>query len=86
MSVEEITLQSRIEEIIRPNLKFLTKGAPIEREDNLGELGLDSLAAINLLFYIESEFDVTIPDEVLDENTFSSIAHLEAMLTPLMAS
>lgn len=86
MNVEETTLQSRIEEIIRPNLKFLNKGASIGKEDNLGELGLDSLAAINLLFDIESEFGVTIPDEVLDENTFSSIANLEAMLTPLMAS
>ena len=86
MNVEEVTLESRIAEIIRPNLKFLAKGAAIGRDDNLGELGLDSLAAINLLFDIESEFGVTIPDEVLDENTFSSISHLETMLTPLMAS
>lgn len=86
MNATEITLQSRIEQIIRPNLKFLSKGAEIGRDDDLGELGLDSLAAINLLFDIESEFGVTIPDEVLDENTFSSIAHLEAMLIPLTNS
>ncbi len=85
MNVQEITLQSRIEKIIRPNLKFLTNDGPIERDQSLGDLGLDSLAAINLLFDIESEFAITIPDDALDENTFTSIAHLEAMLTPLVA-
>lgn len=74
----------RLETLIRPNLKFLAAGDSIGEEQNLGELGLDSLSTINLLFDIESEFGVSIPDEVLDENTFTTIANLEAVLTPLL--
>lgn len=33
------------------------------------ELGLDSLSGLNLIFDIESAFDVSVPDEVLDKVT-----------------
>ncbi|MEX2578405.1 MAG: phosphopantetheine-binding protein [Verrucomicrobiales bacterium] len=83
-NVEQASVQARIEDIVRPNLRFLAKGDSVGAEDNLGELGLDSLASINLLFDLESEFGVTIPDDVLDENTFTSLARLEELLGPLM--
>ena len=77
----ELPLIDRIEALIRPNLKFLDVGTPVHPTDDLGELGLDSLSSINLLFDLEKEFGVTIPDEALDENTFSNLASLEALVT-----
>ena len=43
----------------------------IERKDillsrSLEELGMDSFDAINLIFALEEEFDVTLPDEAKD--------------------
>ena len=86
IQLHEAPLQERIEQLLRPNLKFLTEGSSIPADASLGSLGLDSLASINLLFDLESEFDVTIPDDMLDENTFSSIAHLEALLLKLIGT
>ena len=73
-------LRERVEKVLRPNLKFHAADAPLEPDQNLGELGLDSLASINLLFDLETEFGVTIPDEALDENTFATLANLEAVI------
>ena len=86
MEVQEATLQQRIAQIVRPNLKFLPDGEPIPSDASLGALGLDSLASINLLFDLESELEVTIPDDILDENTFASIGNLEAMLKDLVGA
>ena len=83
---EATALTARIERIVRPNLKFLADGAAVEPDQNLGELGLDSLASITLLFDLETEFGVTIPDEALDENTFASLANLEALVRSALAA
>ena len=50
MEVHDTTLHQRIEQILRPNLKFHEGDAPIPSDANLGALSLDSLASINLLF------------------------------------
>ncbi len=86
MEVYEKTTQQRIEALLRPNLKFLPGGDPISADANLGDLGLDSLASINVLYDLESEFGITIPDDLLDENSFTSIANLEKMLSPLIGA
>ena len=79
------SLIHRIGEVVRPNLKFQDSSAPIPAEADLGELGLDSLASINLLLDLETEFNIQIPDDQLDENTFSSLANLEALVRASMA-
>lgn len=86
MEVYEKTTQQRIEALLRPNLKFLPDGDPISADAKLGDLGLDSLASINVLYDLESEFGITIPDDLLDENSFTSIANLEKMLSPLIGA
>jgi acyl carrier protein len=43
-----------------------TQKIPLERialESSFEELGIDSLDGLNILFALEEEFDVTIPDE-----------------------
>jgi acyl carrier protein len=39
---------------------------------SLKDLGLDSLASIDLLLELEDEFDVVFPDELLTEKTFEN--------------
>lgn len=45
-------------------------------EENLKELGLDSMASIELLLEIETEYELAFPDELLTEETFSSAKNL----------
>lgn len=47
------------------------------------ELGLDSLSGLNLIFDIESAFDVSVPDEVLD--TVTTVPQLIENLKLLLA-
>ena len=85
-TIEESDLRRRIEKIVRPHLKFLGADVPLRGDQSLGEAGLDSLASINLLVDLESEFGIAIPDELLDENTFSSLEQLEHLVCSLRAA
>ena len=43
-----------------------TQRIPLERvtiDSNFEELGIDSMDGVNILFALENEFDITIPDE-----------------------
>ena len=84
MQTIEQNLQDQIAQIVRPKLKFLSEDAILQPDASLGDLGLDSLASIDLLLDLESQLHVEIPDELLDENTFASISHLSATLAPLL--
>jgi acyl carrier protein len=50
----------------------------------LGDLGLDSMAAVNLLLDLEQAFDVQIPDDLLSAETFETFASVEATFRPLL--
>lgn len=39
----------------------------IKRESTFEELGLDSLDGLNLIFELEEEFDLTVPDDKVQE-------------------
>lgn len=54
-----------------------TQHLPLEKitpESTFEELGIDSLDGINILFALESEFDISIPDEAAKE--IRSIRHM----------
>ena len=69
-------LSAGLQDILRPKLRFLGPNEPVPMDRNLGELGLDSMATIDLLMDIESGLGVTIPDEMITVDTFSTGDHL----------
>jgi len=53
-------LIQRVRSVVAKN-----KGIPLDAvslDSTFGDLGMDSLDAVNLLFALEEEFDVSIPD------------------------
>ncbi len=68
--------------MLRPFLKF-AGGQDILPGDKLRDLGLDSMREIELLFAIEDAYDVTLPDELLTDSTFSTVGHLWATISQL---
>jgi acyl carrier protein len=74
----------RLEQLVRPRLRFLKAADSLNADDNLGELGLDSMASVELLVEIEDQFDVQIPDEFLEENTFQSLNTLSELLARVL--
>lgn len=55
----------RVRQIIAKYLDIAVQR--IEPDSPLADLGVDSLAALELVFEIEEEFKVTVPDERLPE-------------------
>lgn len=64
--------EDRFEEMLRRHLKYLGQGSELNLDSELKPLGLDSMASLDLLFDIEDTFDVTLPDEYLNDQTFAT--------------
>ena len=71
---------SQVEAVVRPHLKFLDDSEPLSPDQNLGEAGLDSMASIDLLLDIEDTFGISIPDDLLTEDSFSSLSEIANLL------
>jgi len=84
MATTDDDISRKLEAVLRPHLRFLDPGATIAPDEPLGDLGLDSMAAINLLLDLETTFGVQIPDDLLSAETFETLASLEATFRPLL--
>jgi len=56
----------------------------VPMNEDLGRLGLDSMASIDLLMDIESQLGVQIPDEMMTVDTFATGNHLLAVIEKLV--
>jgi acyl carrier protein len=70
--------------LLRKHLKYLRQDQVLQAEDDLKLLGLDSLAAIDLLLDVEDQYGVTLPDKYLTDNTFSSAGALHSVVQRLV--
>jgi acyl carrier protein len=72
--------EARVLSLLRPFLRLLPAEAELPMDAELGRLGLDSLQSIDLLMTLEQEFGVTIPDEKITVESFSTPAHVLALV------
>jgi acyl carrier protein len=77
------------EELIQRVLKVIaaSKRIPLETvtiDSDFQQLGIDSMDAVEILFALENEFDVTIPDE--DARAVRSIRDMCAGVEKLVAA
>lgn len=77
-------LETRFEAVLRPRLRLLPADQPLDYQEKLGKLGLDSMAAIDLLMELEGQIGTPIPDELLTAETFSTAHNLLAVLKKLL--
>jgi acyl carrier protein len=84
MTTRDDEITRKLEEVLRPRLRFLEPGAPLPADEPLGSLGLDSMAAINLLLDLETAFGIQIPDDLLSADTFETFSSLEATFRPIL--
>jgi acyl carrier protein len=79
--------REQIEQKIRTILheqKTLAQDALDDPERSLEDLGFDSLDALNILFGIEEEFQITVPDE--DARSARTIRSLTDTVQEILAS
>ena len=85
--VEKAVSGSEVErEVLEVLRAFVVDGqtARIDPERPLAELGLDSMASIDLLMEIEQELGVQVPDELMTADTFATGNHLLAVIEKLV--
>ncbi|MFJ8948330.1 phosphopantetheine-binding protein [Streptomyces sp. NPDC102395] len=63
------------EKVLRDHLPRLRE-QPLTDDTGLRDLGLDSMKSVDLLFAIEDEMDVALPDDDLNEETFATAGSL----------
>jgi acyl carrier protein len=64
--------------ILRRHLKYLNGDAELAGEAPLRDLGLDSMQAVELLFDLEDELGVVLPDSAMTAETFTTANSLWA--------
>lgn len=70
-----------VKQLIKEFLKKYIKVDKLDESANIFESGLlDSLFAMQLVNWIEDEFDVSIPNEKLDLENFKSINAIENLI------
>ena len=69
--------------ILRNYIKQIGEGHSLTMESNLYELGLDSMAAVNLLLELEEIYGVVFPDALLTESTFETPLALKSAIVSL---
>jgi acyl carrier protein len=66
--------------ILRRHLKYLDGDAEIPVQAPLRDLGLDSMQAVELLFDLEDELGVVLPDSAMTAETFATAESLWAAI------
>jgi acyl carrier protein len=76
----------RFETMMRESLRFLGPDEDLQPELNAAAAGLDSLAAVELLIRIESTYDIEIPEDLLELDSFSTPGALWALVNTVRAT
>ncbi|MGG5342392.1 acyl carrier protein [Enterococcus sp. AZ020] len=77
-------MEKKLEHIINNYLYEDIK--EIQKSESLRRLGLDSMASIELLISIETEFDIQIPDSYLVPGTFENFEKLKETIESILLS
>lgn len=76
-----MTLHKKVRKFIEDNLIVLEDEADFLDSDNIFELGyVNSLFAMKLLNYVETEFGVAIENEEMDIENFSSVNNIVQLI------
>lgn len=74
----------RFEELLRAQLPFLPPDEELAADAVLRDLGLDSMATVDLLSAVEQEYGVRFLDESLNMSTFATPGTLWAALSAML--
>jgi acyl carrier protein len=69
-----------LEKVIRRYVKNLPADQELAPDASLKELGLDSMKAVELLFDLEDELGIALPDDAMTRDTFATPASLKEVV------
>lgn len=72
------------EKLIRKAVPLLGD-EPLERETELRNYGLDSMASVQLLLETEEQYGISVPDELMEPSMFETPGNLWTVVEKLLA-
>ncbi|MEU8265846.1 phosphopantetheine-binding protein [Sphaerisporangium sp. NPDC049002] len=85
MTMVELEIPREFQNILRPHLPYAGSD-DFSACDDLAGLGLDSMGVVQLLVALEDGYDIELPDDILDEETFATVGSLWRALSALVAA
>lgn len=79
-------MRDRIRDVLAVHGRMEVDLRDVDDQANLYELGLTSLASVNIMLALEDAFDIEFPDEVLKKGTFASVRNIEQVVEGLVKS
>jgi D-alanine--poly(phosphoribitol) ligase subunit 2 len=70
-------MQQKLRDFIFRELVFVPDPQSFGEDDDLLQAGLDSMAIMRLIIFIENEFGVTLPDSEIEPDNVRSLGSLE---------
>lgn len=80
-----LAIDPAFEAVLRRRLCYLSADEALAPDASLKDLGLDSMQAVELIFDLEDELGVMLPDEAMTAQTFATAASLAAALAAARA-
>ncbi|MGH8557663.1 MAG: acyl carrier protein [Methylococcales bacterium] len=74
-------MQQKLRGFIFHELIFVANPGNFGERDDLLEAGLDSMAIMRLIIFIENEFDVTLPDSEIEPDNVRTLDTLEQWIS-----
>jgi acyl carrier protein len=78
-----VQIPVEFEETLRQHLPYADAGE-LAADDELTALGLESMSIMQLLAGLEDLYDIEIPDEILNEETFATVGSLWGAMSSLV--
>ena len=79
-------MQDRIRDILAAHGSMKVDPREVGDQADLYELGLTSLASVNVMLALEDAFGVEFPEEVVKKSTFASVRNIEQVVEGLVKS
>jgi acyl carrier protein len=80
MQAISANVRSRILALVKAILEQNSIVVEVRPDSRLVDIGLTSMDMVNLMFGVEAEFDLTIPQSEITPENFQSIEALERMI------
>ena len=80
MQAVSANVRSRVLALVKTILEQNSIAVEVMPDSRLVDVGLTSMDMVNLMFGVEAEFDLTIPQSEITPENFQSIEALERMI------
>jgi acyl carrier protein len=80
MQAVNANVRSRVLALVKAILEQNSIAVEVLPDSRLVDIGLTSMDMVNLMFGVEAEFDLTIPQSEITPENFQSIEALERMI------